>query len=215
MTSSRERRWCFRPMATLGCCAALLGCPSREGVTVITGTHATTKDVARWETSRDGHVHVPLANGLSWEPSTSPPPEDLIKVGAPQGPTFVVAVVIDGAPTPIARESCAAAHRDRIIVALASKGIAFTTPQLTGEMRNGERVPRLDYAVPLQASEGVPPASLLSAWSYFVDRDRCIGVNATTMVHGKKDAPETPDPDDLQRLERVFDVVAEGTKITS
>ena len=189
----------------------VLGCPSTNGDTFV-ATNGGSGAVGRWATTSDGRVKVPLAAGLAWE--TRPTKASLLEAGAPQGPTFVIVAVISSAPLPLARTSCAEAHRRQLMLAFAQKGIAMTTPEITMEPHKGEQVPRLHYAVPLEASGDARPASTLSSWGYLVDGDRCVGIGVTTIVHAKDGTTDTPEPEDMQRLEQVFEVAIDGAELT-
>jgi hypothetical protein len=72
----------------------------------------------------------------------------------------------------------------------------------------------LHYAVGLVANAGAPPASSMSAWGYFVDGKRCLALGVTTIVKAKSGTTDKPDPEDLQRMERVFGVAMDGAKLT-
>lgn len=189
-----------------------LGCPSTQGDTFV-AANGGSGEVGKWATTSDGRVRVPLAAGLAWE--TRPSAASLLEAGAPQGPTFLVVAVIPSAPTPLARVTCAEAHRKQLMVAFAQKGIAMTTPEISMEPHKGETVPRLHYAVPLEASGNAKPASTLSSWGYVIDGDRCVGVGVTTIVHAKDGSDATPDPEDMQRLERVFGLAIDGAQRTT
>jgi hypothetical protein len=190
---------------------AVLGCPSTNGDKFVP-TNGGNTGVGKWATTSDGRVKVPLASGLAWE--TRPSAVSLLEAGAPQGPTFVVVAVIPGAPQPLARGTCAETHRKQLMVAFAQKGIVMTTPEITMEPHKGEPMPRLHYAVPLEANGDAKPASTLSSWGYLVDGDRCVGIGVTTIVHAKDGTPDTPDPEDMQRLEHVFELAIDGAELT-
>ncbi len=54
----------------------------------------------------------------------------------------------------------------------------------------------------------------MNAWTYFVDANSiCVGVSVSTVVHARKDDATKPDAEDVGRLERVFALVEEGTKV--
>jgi hypothetical protein len=72
----------------------------------------------------------------------------------------------------------------------------------------------MHYAVPLEAAPGQPPASTFSSWGYLLDGGRCLGLGVTTIVKGKAGDPEQPDPDDLRRLERVYELMMDGVRPT-
>jgi hypothetical protein len=191
--------------------ASALGCPSNNGDTFVPA-NGSAGAIGKWVTTSDGRVKVPLAAGLAWETRASD--ASLLEAGAPQGPTFVVVAVIPGAPQPLARGTCAETHRKQLMLAFAQKGIAMTTPEITLEPHKGEQIPRLHYAVPLEAGEGAKPASTLSSWGYLLDGDRCVGLGVTTIVHAKDGTTDTPDPEDMQRLEHVFELVIDGAELT-
>ena len=190
---------------------AAIGCPSTGGDTFL-AANGGSGEVGRWATTTDGRVRVPLAAGMAWE--TRPSNASLLEAGAPQGPTFVVVAVIPSAPTPLARTTCAEAHRKQLMIAFAQKGIAMTTPEISLEPHKGEQIPRLHYAVPLEASGNAKPASTLSSWGYLIDGDRCVGIGVTTIVHAKDGTDATPDPEDMQRLEHVFGLAIDGAQLT-
>ncbi len=193
--------------------SALAGCPSPQNHdTFVPGTGA----VASWATTNDGSLRVPLAGGITWGAPTYPK-DSLVKVRGEPGPTFVVVAVIADAPAPLALMTCAEAHRLRITKAVIAAGVLTTPPTLSDEVRKGERVPRVHYAVPLQANAGARAASTLSSWTYFLvgslSARRCVGVGVTTIVRAKADDPQSPDPEDLQRFDHVFATAADGTVI--
>lgn len=190
-------------------CALLAGCPKAGGDTFVDAP--TNGEIAQWMATPDGRLKVPLVRGLSWQ--AVPGAEALVAWRAPEGPTFAEIAAIDGVEPPFDRLRCATAHKQRISVALAAKGIESTPPEISMEERHGAESPRLHYAVPLVASGNAPPASSLSAWGYFVDGNRCFGVGVTTIVKAKGGTSDQPDPEDLQRLERVFGLAMDGGKV--
>ncbi len=184
--------------------------PSNRGSrdTFVTGSSQSVTIVR----TSDARIEVPLAAGLAWEPPVLDQGA-LLKVRAKEGPTYVVVAAIDGAPTPLALGTCAEAHRAKIATSLVASGVRSTPPLLDDEIRKGARVPRLHYAVPLEAKGDAPPAATFSWWTYVLDRDRCVGIGVTTLVRAKQGEADAPDPEDLTRLDRVFSLVAEGTAI--
>jgi hypothetical protein len=148
--------------------------------------------------------------GLAWQETKA---DALVAARAPEGPTFVEIASVDGVEPPFDRLRCATTHRQRITLALAAKGIESTAPEIAIEQRHGEESPRLHYAIALVANAGAPPASSMSAWGYFVDGNRCFAVGVTTIVRAKSGTTDQPDPEDLQRLERVFGVAMDGAKL--
>lgn len=204
----------MRAAACVALCAIALACAgSKNGKDTFV---AGGSDIAAWAVTPDGRVKVPLATGVSWgQPTPAKEPKDstLLKVRGEAGPTFVIIARVDDAPKPIALGTCAKAHAERIAQAVAAAGVYTSPPTISDELRRGERVPRLHYVVPLAAAPGVRGAATISWWTYFVDRERCIAVGVTAVVHEKADDPKSPDPDDLHRLERVFAMVSDGTVI--
>jgi hypothetical protein len=187
-----------------------LGCPSTTADKFV-ATGGGSGAVGQWATTSDGRMKVPLAAGLAWE--TRPSAGELLRAGAPQGPTFVIVAVIGGAPSPIESTACARTHRTQLMLAFAQKGIAATTPEISMEAHKGAQVPRLHYAVPLEATSGAKPASTLSSWGYLVDGDRCLGIGVTTIVRAKDGTTDVPDPEDMQRLELVFGLAMDGAEL--
>lgn len=185
-------------------------CGSPKGDTFVDAPNGGG-EIAQWMATPDGRLKVPLVRGLAWQSTTAG--DALVAVRAPEGPTFVEVTSIDGIEPPFDRLRCATTHRQRIMIALAAKGIESTTPDVAIERRHGEDSPRLHYAVALVASNGAPPASSLSAWGYFVDGERCLGLGVTTIVRAKSGTTDQPDADDLQRLERVFGVAMDGAAL--
>ncbi len=200
-------------MAMLLVVGLLSGCsPAVGSGDRFVSTPSGNGSIAEWLTSADAHVKLPLAAGLTWS-QVPPSPDVLVKAKAVEGPTIVLVARIEGAPMPLAIETCADAHRARIYAAAKKQGIAMTPPEISLEMRKGVKVPRLHYAVPLDAENGALPASLLTSWGYLVVDGQCLGLNVTTVVHGKKANPEEPEPEDLVRLDRVFDLAMDGWTI--
>jgi hypothetical protein len=171
--------------------------------------------IAAWAASADGRVRVPLAQGLGWQAPTvgSGADSTLFKVRGDVGPTFVVAARIDDAPRPLALHTCAAAHAERIAKAVSSANVFTSPPTISDERRRGERVPRVHYVAPLDAASGARAAAAITWWTYFLDRDRCVGVGVTGVVREHPTDPRAPDPEDMHRLERVFSLVLDGTVI--
>lgn len=165
-------------------------------------------EIAQWVATPDGRLKVPLVRGLAWQSNGGA--SSLVSMRAPEGPTFLEVTSVDDVEQPFDRLGCASAHRRMIMIALAAKGIESTPPEIAIERRNGEVSPRLHYAVALVASAGAPPASSLSAWGYFIDGKRCIALGVTTVVRAKSGTTDQPEPEDLQRLERVFGVAMDG-----
>jgi hypothetical protein len=85
---------------------------------------------------------------------------------------------------------------------------------ISDETRHGEKVPRLHYVVPLQAASGTKGAATISWWTYFVDSDRCVAVGVTSLVKEKDGDPNSPDPEDMHRMERVFSLVLDATSVS-
>ncbi len=190
-------------------CAA--GCTGARPTTNDRFVDAPTGEVAAWATSPDGRLRVPLRRGLAWNKE---PTDDgsLLKARADEGPTYVVATTFE-APPPVTLRACAEAHGARMLAAAASRGVEMTTPRLIEEAHRAAMVPRVSYAVALEAAAGARPASLMSSWTYALDGTRCYAIGVTTLVHAKADDARLPDPDDLQRLERVYAVVADGVAV--
>lgn len=196
--------------APLLACVVLVGCGNGNGVgdKFIEGG----PDTPTWVETPDHRVRIPLVKGLAWE-KTAPSKDSLLTMRAKEGPTVVVIREID-APKPIALTTCAEAHRTRIATAAIVGGTKMTDPTVREELRHGTKIPRLDYAVPLDPkSPDVPPASLLTSWTYVVDAGGCIGVQVTTLVQAQPKKPTEPDPEDIQRFDRVFGAIAEGTTV--
>jgi hypothetical protein len=188
----------------------LLGCPSRATPpdTFVAGREGEPT----WLATADGRLRVPLPSGLRWDAPTFTK-DGGAKARADDGPTFVVVAPLDDVDPPASPRRCAESHREKLAIALAASGVEATVPRLIEETRRGEKVPRLQYAVPLEEKGAARPASTLSYWAYVVTGGRCLGISVTTVVHEAQGAPDQPDPEDLQRLERVFSSVAEGAKI--
>ena len=196
----------------LGCLVLVAACASCAGGKGANGApdrfvDAKTSD-AGWARTSDERLRIPLPDGLTWE--RRPDTGSLLDLRAKEGPTFIVVAEIADAPTPIETASCAERHRTEVYAAASSKGIAMTLPQISFEVRRGEKMPRMSYAVPLEPAADARPASTLSLWTYVVDGARCVGVGVTTVVRGRVDKPDEPEQEDLDRLERVYDRVADG-----
>lgn len=190
---------------------ALIACTSSKGKgdTFVAGG----SEIAGYAVSADGRVKVPLAAGVSWGTPATGKETTLIKVRGDAGPTFIIAAVVDDAPKPLALASCAKAHGERIAKAMSDANVFVSPPMISDEKRKGETVPRLHYVVPLQTAPGVRGAATISWWTYFLGASRCVAVGVTAVVHEKADDPNTPDPEDMQRLERVFALVVDGTSL--
>ncbi len=192
--------------------AIALGCASGRGkgdTFVAGGT-----EISGYAVTADGRVKVPLAAGLAWATPTVGKDTILLRIRSDNGPTFVIVAVVDGAPKPLALNSCAKAHGDAMAKAISAAGVFTSPPMISEDTRRGEKVPRLHYVVPLHAAEGVRGAATLSWWTYYLDGSRCVAVGVTSVVHEKVDDPNTPDPEDMHRMERVFSLVAEATTVT-
>jgi len=172
-------------------------------------------DIAGWAVTADGRVKVPLAAGIAWGTPATGSESTMLKVRGEAGPTFIVVARVDDAPKPLALQTCAKAHGDRIAAAMSAAKVFTSPPMLSDETRKGEKVPRLHYVVPLQAAPGVRGAATLSWWTYFIDGDRCVAVGITSVVHEKEGDPNSPDPEDIHRMERVFGLVSEATTVSS
>ncbi len=168
-------------------------------------------EIARWEETSDGHVRIPLVAGLAWDPPQAAP-GTLLKVAAREGPTVVIVTDVPDAPSPRALGTCAGAHASRIAVAASKGGIAMTAPTVDDDVRKGKHVPRVHYAVALDAKDAARPASLMSSWTYVLVGDRCVALGVSAVVRSKVDDTGSPDPEDLHRLERVFSAIAEGVE---
>lgn len=195
------------------CAAAIaLGCTSGRGKgdTFVAGG----SEISGYAVTADGRVKVPLAAGLAWGAPTTGKDTILLRVRSENGPTFLIVAVVDDAPKPLALDSCAKAHGDAMAKAISAAGVFTSPPMISEDTRKGEKVPRLHYVVPLQAAAGVRGAATLSWWTYYVDGARCIAVGVTSVVHEKSDDPNTPDPEDMHRMERVFSLVAEATTVS-
>lgn len=197
------RAWCAL--------ALLIGCTGGKGKgdTFINGG----SEIASYAVTGDGRIKVPLAAGMAWGAPAVGKETTLLKVRSEAGPTFIVVALVDDAPKPLALQSCARAHGDRVAKAISAAGLFTSPPTVSDETRKGEKVPRLHYVVPLQAAPGVRGAATISWWTYFLDGARCLAVGVTAVVHEKADDPNTPDPEDMHRLERVFGLVSEATSI--
>jgi hypothetical protein len=156
-------------------------------------------------------VKVPLAAGISWGTPVTGAESTMLKVRGEPGPIFIVIARIDDAPKPLALPTCAKAHGDRIASAMSAANVFTSPPTVSDENRKGEKVPRLHYVVPLQASPGTRGAATMSWWTYFLDGERCVSVGVTSVVREKEGDPNSPDPEDMLRLERVFAQVSEST----
>jgi hypothetical protein len=194
-------------------CLWLLACTGSKGKddTFVNGG----SEIASYAVSSDGHVKIPLAAGLSWGQPALGKDTTLIRVRAEAGPTFVIAAVVDDAPKPLTLATCAKAHGDRIAKAMSDAKVFVSPPMISEEKRKGESVPRLHYVVPLQAAPGVRGAATISWWTYFLDSSRCIAIGVTSVIHEKHDDPNSPDPEDMHRLERVFSLVMDATTIAN
>jgi hypothetical protein len=199
-------------------CAPVLACGGAHGPSSADRfVDAQTGEVAQWAASPDGRVRAPLRSGLSWTKET-PDDGSLFKARAEQGPTYVVASRIDlpsdAGSSPTLR-ACAEVHRARLLAAATARGVPMTPPRIVEERHRGASVPRVSYAVRLEAAEGARPASLMSSWTYALDGATCYGAGVTTIVRARQDDPGAPDPEDLQRLEAVYALVADGLAIGS
>ncbi len=201
-----------RSLLLLPLLALLAGCGG-VGASGDRFVDAPSGEVASFATSPDGRLRVPLRRGLTWakEPSVD---GSLLRVRADEGPTYVVAAVVEASGQTSLR-ACAELHRARMLAAASAKGIDMTPPRLVEEAHRGVTVPRVSYAVALEAAAGVRPASLMSSWTYLLDAPRCLAIGVSTVVRAKADDPAAPDPDDLSRLEAVYEVLADGVSIAS
>jgi hypothetical protein len=196
-------------MRTALLCVALVGCPSAKGPadTFVAGTSEPT-----WAETSDGSMKIALAAGVKWETQAASK-DTLLKVRGEPGPTFVMAIEIAYAPKPLALASCAEAHRGLVEAAMAKGGVVSSRPVVSDEVHAGAHVPRMHYAVPLEANGASRPAATMSSWTYFlVTREgaaRCVAVGVTTVVKSKPDDVDHPDPEDLTRLDRVFGELVE------
>ncbi len=172
-------------------------------------------EIAGWAVTADGRVKVPLAAGISWGTPATSAESTMLKVRGETGPTFIIVARVDEAPKPLSLMTCAKAHGDKIASAMSAAKVFTSPPMLSDEVRKGEKVPRLHYVVPLQASPGVRGAATISWWTYFVDGDRCVAVGVTSLVHEKDGDPNSPDPEDMHRMERVFSLVSDATTIVA
>jgi len=170
-------------------------------------------EISGWAVTTDARVKVPLAAGISWGTPATSGETTMLKVRGEPGPTFIVVARVDDAPKPLGLQTCAKAHGDRIASAMSAANVFTSPPMLSDEIRKGEKVPRLHYVVPLQAAPGERGAATLSWWTYFIDGDRCVAVGVTSLVREKQGDPNTPDAEDMLRMERVFALVADGTTI--
>jgi hypothetical protein len=188
---------------------ALMGCPSPKGPadTFVAGSNEPT-----FAPTSDGSMKIALAAGVKWEAQTASK-DTLLKVRGEPGPTFVIAIDVAYAPKPVALASCAEAHRALVEAAMTKGGVVSSRPVVSDEVHAGAHVPRMHYAVPLEANGSSRPAATMSSWTYFlVTREgapRCIAVGVTTVVKSKPDDLDHPDPEDLTRLDRVFGEIAE------
>jgi hypothetical protein len=190
--------------------AGCAGAPSRGTDRFV---DAPTGEVAAWAASPDGRLRVPLRRGLAWTKEASND-GSLVRERADEGPTYVVASSFPAA-APATLRACAEAHGARVLAAASSRGIEMTTPRLIEEAHRGATVPRVSYAVALEAAGGARPASLMSSWTYVLDGASCYAVGVTTVVRAKADDAKLPDPGDLERLERVYAVLADGVVVAS
>ena len=200
-------------MRSLALAVALLDCTCNKGNgdTFVKGGG----EVAGWAVTSDGRVKVPLAAGISWGTPVTSGESTMLKVRGEAGPTFIVVARVDEAPKPLALPSCAKAHGDKIASAMSAANVFTSPPMISDEPRHGEKVPRLHYVVPLQASGGAKTAATMSWWTYFIDGDRCLAVGVTSLVKEKDGDPNSPDPEDMNRMERVFSLVLEATSVSS
>lgn len=191
------------------CGVALIACGNGRGDQFIDkGGNAPT-----WAETPDHRVRFPLVPGLTWE-RVAPSKDSLLKLRASLGPTFVVVIAVEDAPKPIEPGTCAEAHRARVAAAAIMGGVKMTEPAVSEEVRHGTKVPRLHYAVALEAKgSDTPPASAMSAWTYLADHERCVAIGVTTVVKANASKPSEPDPEDLQRLERVYGAIADDAKV--
>lgn len=189
-----------------------IGCASGNGKsdTFVAGG----SEISGYAVTADGHVKLALPAGLAWGAPATGKDTTLLKVRSDSGPTFLIVALVDDAPKPLALNSCAKAHGDRIAQAISAAHVFTSPPMISEDSRKGEKVPRLHYVVPLQAAPGVRGAATLSWWTYYVAGPRCIAVGVTSVVHEKADDPNTPDPEDMHRMERVFNLVSEATTVT-
>jgi hypothetical protein len=135
----------------------------------------------------------------------------LAKARSERGPTIVIARVVDGLPAGQTARGCAEVVRARIALATARADVVSTTPRISEEDRGGERWPRLDYAVALEARAGERAASALASELFFIGAGgRCVGVSITDPVRARAGQPDEPDPDEIARHQRVVDAVFDG-----
>ena len=193
--------------------ALLVGCTGGKGKgdTFVAGGG----EIASWAVTADGRVKVPLAAGVSWGPPATSGESTLLRVRGEPGPMFVVVARVDDAPKPLALQTCAKAHGDRIAAAMSAANVFTSPPMLSDELRKGEKVPRLHYVVPLQSAPGTRGAATISWWTYFLDNDRCVAVGVTSLVREKEGDASAPDPEDMSRMERVFALVMDATTTTA
>lgn len=184
---------------TVGCA----GCPRANDAFVAGGS-----EVARWETTSDKSLRVPLPAGLTWDPAQATP-GTLLRVGAKEGPTVVIVALVEDAPEPVALGTCAATHAKEIAVVAAKGSISITNPVVDDDVHRGQHVPRVHYAAPLDSKDG-RPASLMSSWTYRIVAGRCLALGVSAVVRSKVDDTGAPDPEDMHRFERVFATIAEG-----
>jgi hypothetical protein len=197
--------------------AARLGIGFGLALGACTASHPSTDrfvaapgEVGAWATTDDGRVRVPLRRGLTWSKDATD--DGTLKMRAEEGPTYLVVATVDRKPD-LTLRSCAEAHRIRVLAAANARGVEMTPPRLVDESHRGTSVPRVSYAVPLEAAKGERPASLMSSWTYALDGDRCLAIGVTTIVHASAADPNAPDPEDLQRLEGVYEVAADGVEV--
>jgi hypothetical protein len=200
-------------MRSFALAVALLACTGNKGNgdTFVKGG----SEIAGWAVTSDGRVKVPLAAGVGWGTPVTSGESTMLKVRGEAGPTFIVVARVDEAPKPLGLQTCAKAHGDKIASAMSAAKVFTSPPMISDEPRHGEKVPRLHYVVPLQAAGGAKGAATISWWTYFLDNDRCIAVGVTSLVKEKDGDSNSPDPEDMHRLERVFSLVMDATSVTS
>ncbi|MFI5296867.1 MAG: hypothetical protein ACHREM_02120 [Polyangiales bacterium] len=157
---------------------------------------------------------MPLADGLRWSDDEAHG-TTLLRTRSDTGPTYlVVAITPHPDAATITPEECARAHVMVLAKALGDAAVLGSPPTLAHDTIAGESRPRVHYAVALEGKDAPAGASLMSAWAYFVDSKAvCIGVSVSTVVHARPSDATKPDPEDLSRLDRVFGLVEEGTKV--
>jgi hypothetical protein len=202
-----------RALVIVAAASVGVGCAGARPSTTDRFVDAPTGEVATWVTSPDGKLRVPLRRGLAWTKEATND-GSLLKERADDGPTYVVASSFPAA-APATLRACAEAHGARVLAAATSRGIEMTTPRLIEEAHRGATIPRVSYAVALEAAGGARPASLMSSWTYVLGGGQCYAVGVTTVVRAKAGDAKLPDPDDLERLERVYAVLADGVVVAS